>query len=200
MSTRKHLTAGTVAGALLLLVFALAGAAVFYGFMVYQSVPEEGTDTPVSGTLSGLDPAHLLPRTSPVPGEPVPVILLQNLKYIGRQTQNGRVRDQDCTQMTDVYVLDDGRQVRAITAWPPAWLETLAGSGWVPQLITGFSIGTLPAVFYLNGSQSMLIAREDPYVYAIQVTGEDADGQTVYALGVLASVAANGTGEAPSGT
>ena len=34
----------------------------------------------------------------------------------------------------------------------------------------------------------MLIAREDPYIYVIQVEGEDVDGQTVYALGVLASI------------
>ena len=118
----------------------------------------------------------------------MPRVVLRNTSYVGQHRGEGRILDQDCTQVVDSYVLEDGRTVRVITAWPPAWIETLAGSGWVPQLITGFNIGELPAVYYVNGTQSMLIAREDPYIYVIQVEGEDVDGQTVYALGVLASI------------
>ena len=186
MNTRKRLTAGTIAGALILLVVVLAAAAAFYGFMVYQSASEDGESMAVKS--AGLDPAGLFPRTSPVPGEPVPRVVLRNTSYVGQHRGEGKILDQDCTQIVDSYVLEDGRTVRVITAWPPAWIETLAGSGWVPQLITGFNIGELPAVYYVNGTQSMLIAREDPYIYVIQVEGEDVDGQTVYALGVLASI------------
>ena len=197
MNTRKRLTVGTIVGALILLVVVLAAGAAFYGFMVYQSAPEEGAE--VQEKSDGLDPADLFPRTSPVPGEPVPRVVLRNVQYAGQHRGEGRILDQDCTQIVDSYVMEDGRTVRVITAWPPAWIESLAGSGWVPQLSTGFNIGQLPAVYYANGTQSMLVAREDPFIYAIQVAGEDTDGQTVYALGTLASIEKEETAQSDSG-
>ncbi|MBQ9010037.1 MAG: hypothetical protein IJ088_12025 [Clostridia bacterium] len=186
MSTQKRITPGLFVGALILLVVALTGAAVFYGFMVYQSAPEEGKETQTPAMASELDPARLLPQTSPVPGEPVPRVILRNLQYAGQS--DVRESDPEYTVMSNHYQMQDGRSVHTMTAWPPVWLETLAGTGMVPQLITGFTIGSLPAVYYSNGVQSMLIAREDPYIFAIHVEGEDGDGQTAYALGVMATI------------
>lgn len=185
MKRHRKWTPGTLIAHLVALILALAVAALFYGFMVYQSAPsEDGGETHSTGTLL----SELFPEQMPVADEDVPHIILSGVSFVDEQRIEGMVRDQACVQITDSYTMSNGRTVQTVVAWPQGYMEALLGSDWVPQRITGFTIGPLPATFYLGNAGSMIIAREEPFIYMIRVLGEDVDGQTVYALGVLAFI------------
>jgi len=85
-----------------------------------------------------------------------------------------------CTVLTRSYQLEDGTLAQAITATPAAYLERLAAPGVQMQLITGFVIDDLDAVYALSGETGILAARSGEYVYLIEAA---ADQHTLYALG-----------------
>jgi len=185
MKRQRKLTLGTVTAHLAALILALGVAALFYGFMVYQTAPSDGetTETATSTILS-----EMFPEPVPVADEDVPHILLSGVSFTDEQRVEGMVRDQACVQITDTYSMSDGRTVQTLVAWPQGYMEALLGSEWIPQQINGFTIGPVPATYYKSAGGSMIIAREEPFIYIIRVLGDDPDGQTVYALGVLASI------------
>ena len=51
------------------------------------------------------------------------------------------------------------------------------------QLITGFVVGDMEAVYTLSGTRGMLSARDGAYIYMIEA---EVDEQTLYALGTAA--------------
>lgn len=149
-----------LAGLFLTLTF----AALFYGTMVYQLAGEETPAAPEAGTgLLALGTGTLLEERTEeaLPG--------------GGQ---GRV-------VTREYRLEDGTRALAVTATPAAYIERLSREGWQPQLVTGFSLAGLDAVYELKDGRSLLAARSGDTVYMIEA---DVSEETIYALGAGASL------------
>ena len=144
---------------------ALVLGAVFYGAMAYQLAGGEAAqaeEAQVSGTL-----------------------VLGGAQLLSEQTRTERHGGQDCTVLARVYQLEDGTQAEAITAQPAAYIERLSEEKWTAQLITGFVLAGMNAVYAVRGEEAMLCAREGETVYALLA---QADEQTLYALGATAGV------------
>ena len=142
-------------------VCALILCAVFYGTMVYQLAGETGEETPAAtGTLA-------LNAGTPV----------------DESRESVRMGGKICDVLTRTYQLEDGTQAQAVTAGPAAYIERLKAEDWQAQLITGFAIGSLDAVYAVSGEKAMLCARSGDRVYMILA---QADESALYALGANA--------------
>ena len=164
---RKEGCAARAMIALLGLLCALALGAMFYATMVYQ-LGGEGAPAREDGAgggtalLSLADGALLREET-------------------GEQTYGG----QTCRVVTREYVLVNGASVLAVSASPAAYVERLSQEGWQPQLVTGFMLAGLDAVYELRGERAMLLARDGDTVYLIEGSVSE---QELYALGVGATL------------
>jgi len=159
---RRRLTVSGVIAALLGFVCALVLCVLFYGAMVYQLAgePEDVQEAAVTGLLA-LSSGTLLEETT------------------AQQEVGGAL----CSVTTRVYALADGAQARAITATPAAYLERLTARDVEMQLITGFVIDDLDAVYARSGNMGILAARSGDTVYMIEGAQ---DQQALYELGALA--------------
>ena len=159
---RRRLTVSGVIAALLGFVCALVMCVLFYGAMVYQLAgePEGVQEAAVTGLLA-LSSGTLLEETT------------------AQQEVGGAL----CSVTTRVYALADGAQARAITATPAAYLERLTARDVELQLITGFVIDDLDAVYARSGNMGILAARSGDTVYMIEGAQ---DQQALYELGALA--------------
>ncbi|MGN0990265.1 MAG: hypothetical protein ACI4O4_02295 [Candidatus Ventricola sp.] len=142
---------------------ALVLGAVFYGAMAYQLA---GGETAAQATE-----------------ESGGRLMLGSAQLVSEQTTLERHGGQDCTVFERRYQLEDGTQAEAITAQPAAYIERLSEEKWTPQLMTGFALAGLDAVYAARGEDVMLCAREGDTVYALLT---QADEQTLYALGAAA--------------
>ena len=144
--------------ALLGVVCALILCALFYGTMVYQLAGESGEDAaPAGGTLA-----------------------LSAGTLEDESRQNIRMGGKTCDVLTRTYRLEGGAQVQAVTASPAAYIERMKEEGWQAQLITGFAIGPLDAIYAVSGESAMLCAQSGQTVYMILA---QADENALYALG-----------------
>lgn len=144
--------------ALLGVVCALILCALFYGTMVYQLAGESGGDAaPAGGTLA-----------------------LSAGTLEDESRQNIRMGGKICDVLTRTYRLEGGAQVQAVTASPAAYIERMKEEGWQAQLITGFAIGPLDAIYAVSGENAMLCAQSGQNVYMILA---QADENALYALG-----------------
>ena len=94
--------------------------------------------------------------------------------------QNIRMGGKTCDVLTRTYRLEGGAQVQAVTASPAAYIERMKEEGWQAQLITGFAIGPLDAIYAVSGENAMLCAQSGQTVYMILA---QADENALYALG-----------------
>lgn len=85
-----------------------------------------------------------------------------------------------CSVITRIYALQDGTTAEAVSAQPAAYLERMAQEKWEPQLITGFIIAGMDAVYALRGEECLLAARTGDTVYMIRTAAAE---QAAYALG-----------------
>ena len=159
---RRRLTVSGVIAALLGFACALVLCVLFYGAMVYQLAgePEDVQEAAVTGLLA-LSSGTLLEETT------------------AQQEVGGAL----CSVTTRVYALADGAKARAITATPAAYLERLTARDVEMQLITGFVIDDLDAVYARSGNMGILAARSGDTVYMIEGAQ---DQQALYELGALA--------------
>mgnify|MGYP003098497412 CR=1 FL=1 len=147
-----------VLAALLGVVCALILCALFYGTMVYQLAGESGEDAaPAGGTLA-----------------------LSAGTLEDESRQNIRMGGNTCDVLTRTYRLEGGAQVQAVTASPAAYIERMKEEGWQAQLITGFAIGPLDAIYAVSGENAMLCAQSGQTVYMILA---QTDENALYALG-----------------
>ena len=166
MSTkRKKRLTGLVMGAVGL-ACALLVAALFYGVMAYQ--------------LSGADGAAA--QSEPGRG----VLALGEGELVSQAQDTVEMGGVPCTVVTRVYALADGTAAEAVTAQPAAYLQRMSQEGWKPQLITGFVLAGLDAVYATRGDEYLLAAREGEAVYLLRVAGDE---QRAYALGASAVLA-----------
>ena len=138
-------------------VCALILCAVFYGTMVYQLAGENGESAPAAAGTLALNA-----------GTPV-----------DESRESVRMGGKTCDVLTRTYQLEDGTQAQAVTASPAAYIERLKAEDWQAQLITGFAIGSLDAVYAVSGEKAMLCARSGDRVYMILA---QADESALYAL------------------
>ena len=165
---RRKLTASAVLAACLGFGCAVVLGALFYGTMVYQLAGET--------------------QAAPAPEEGV-LALSEGVSGGETQTQE-QVGGALCSVTVRSYTLQDGTPARAITASPAAYMERLAAPGVVMQLITGFVIDGMDAVYALSGDTGILAARSGDTVYMIEAS---ADQQTLYTLGAGARRGENPT-------
>ncbi len=142
---------------------ALVLGAVFYGAMAYQLAGGEAAQTGAAQAEGAL--------------------ALGDAQLVFEQTLQERHGGQDCTVLVRRYALEDGTQAEAISAQPAAYLQRMSREGWQPQLITGFVLAGLDAVYATRGEECLLAARDGEQVYMIRA---GADEQAAYALGASA--------------
>lgn len=156
---RRKWTASRVIAAALGFICAVLLGALFYGTMAYQLA---GEGQAARGAVSG------------------GVLALTEGELVNESVTTERVGGADCRVTAREYALGDGKMARAVTAEGAAYLETLSQEGVKMQLITGFVVDELDAVYALRGDTGILAAREGDWVYVIEA---EADQQTLYALG-----------------
>jgi len=157
MKKRKRSALAWIVSALLGLACAVVLGALFYGTMVYQLAGESGAQRQ---NLSGVLALDAVPEKE------------ETLEEIF----GGEV----CSVVKRTYVLDGGLRVQAVTASPAIYFERIAQDGFVPQLVTGFSLAGMDAILERNGETGLLAARSGDGVYLLIA---NADDQTLYALG-----------------
>ena len=140
---------------------ALILCAVFYGTMVYQLA--DRTDDAQAKRA-----------------EPAKTLALGSGEMEGESRERVQMGGKLCDVLTRTYLLANGTRAQAITASPAAYIERMKQEGWQAQLVTGFAIGGLDAVYALGGEGAMLCAQDGGTVYMIIA---QADEQTMYALG-----------------
>jgi len=159
-SKKKRNWLSSAIAALLGFACALVLGFVFYGAMAYQLLDGSGEmqKTVQEGTYLALSGAQLLSEQTV-------------------QVEYGGV---NCTATVRSYDLGGGAQAEAITAQPAAYIERLSQEGYTPQLITGFVLAGMDAVYALRGSEAALCARSGDTVFMLRA---EADEQAVYSLG-----------------
>ncbi len=113
------------------------------------------------------------------------LLAIADATLASEQTVSARYGGQDCTAVVRTYSLADGTQAEAVTAQPAAYIERMSEEGYVPQLITGFSLAGMDAVYAVRGQEGMLCARQGETIYMLRA---QADEQAIYALGAAAGI------------
>ena len=134
---------------------------VFYGAMAYQLLDKD-TAAQASSVQEGAK------------------LTLSGAQLLSEQTVVSQYGGESCTATVRSYDLGGGEKAEAITARPAAYIERLSEDGYSPQLITGFSLAGLEAVYALRGEEALLCSRSGDTVFMLRAR---ADEQTVYALG-----------------
>lgn len=147
-------------------ICALVLGAVFYGAMAYQLAGGEAAAQTGAAQTTG-------------------ALALGDAQLVSEQTLQERHGGRDCTVLVRRYALEDGTQAEAITAQPAAYIERLSEEKWTAQLITGFVLAGMDAVYAVRGEEAMLCARAGDTVYALLA---QADEQVLYAMGAAAGV------------
>ena len=177
---KRKLTIGSVLASLLGLACALVLGAVFYGAMAYQLTGEE---EPSLQAQMEATPAPLSPGLSGAALYPGPLLALSGAQMTGERARDEDFGGKTCRVIERTYLLPSGMQAAAVSAYPAAYLERMVLEAYEAQLITGFSLAGMDAVYALKEENALLCARDGERVYMIET---QADEQAVYALGVSA--------------
>ncbi len=154
-------------------ICALVLGALFYGAMVYQLGGDVQDTLTGQASVQAEERAGFSGRRLALAGE-----------LTGEDVRDVLVDDVICRVVTRTYRVGEGTAT-AVSASPAAYLTRLAQEGFVPQLITGFSLAGLDAVCEMKDGRRLLVAREGENVYLLEA---QADEQTLYALGAGASL------------
>lgn len=176
MRERKHIL-GHFLGDLFWYILAIFVAVFLAGLVVYQNEPSENLmqSESIFTMLSQRE-------TEDVPAE-LPTIEELSDYFESQNRDSGEINGERYERFIRSYLLPDGRRIRVMRVSSAAYMEMLALSDWVPEIISGYVIGDLPAVYYTSSSGTMLAAREGNLLYIIELYGDDTDGQTIYTLG-----------------
>lgn len=188
----RKMTPGGVLAGLIGLTCALVLGAVFYGAMVYQLTGEQAQAS-VHVSAPSASPAPLAPGLSSAALYPGALLALSDAQLTGERAQDIACGGENCRVIERSYALPSGLKVQAVSAYPAAYLEKMALDGYAPQLITGFSLAGMDAVYALRGGEAALCAREGDYIYMLLA---QADDQAMYALGVSAYLEQTGAAAA----
>jgi len=177
----RSITLGRIMSWLFGLVCALVLGAVFYGAMAYQLTGEGAKTAVQSGAKE--TPVPLAPGLSSAALYPGPLLALSGAQLAEEKARDEIFGGQVCRVITRTYILPSGARAAALSAYPAAYLERMAQQGYISQLITGFALAGMDAVYALKGEEALLCARSGDHIYMIEAA---ADEQAVYALGMSA--------------
>ena len=163
MNKRLNWVSGAI-GLLLGTVCALVLAAVFYGTMAYQLADGPAQQAALEGSADAL-------------------LVLPGAQLLSEQTAQQEMGGILCTVTSRLYQLESGAQAEALSARPAAYIERLAAEGWTAQLMTGFTLAGLDAVYSVRAGEGMLSARSGERIYMLRAP---ADEQGIYTLGAQA--------------
>ena len=165
LKKRGKWISGAIVG-LMGLACALVLGFVFYGAMAYQLLDDAAEGMPMQAERgAGLS--------------------LSGAQLLSEQTVDSEYGGVRCTALVRTYALDGGAKAEAIAAQPAAYIERMAQEGYMPQLITGFVLAGMDAVYAVREGESLLCARSGDTVYMLRAP---ADEQAVYALGAGAVI------------
>ena len=153
---------GSVIAAILGTACALILGFVFYSAMAYQLMSEDGA---IQASVQNNENMRLA---------------LSGVKLLSEQTVVSEYGAETCTALVRSYELEGGAKAEAITARPAAYIERLSEEGYTPQLITGYTLAGMDAVYALRGDEAALCARAGDTIFMLCVK---ADERTVYSLG-----------------
>jgi len=159
---KKRNWLGSAIAALLGTVCALALGFVFYGAMAYQLLDKDAAQH--AGVQTGENSR----------------LALSGVQLVSERTVACEYGGESCTALVRTYQLDDSRKAEAITAKPAAYIERLSEEGYTPQLITGFTLAGMDAVYALRGDEAALCARSGDAIFMLCV---HADESEIYTLG-----------------
>lgn len=148
-------------GLLIGLACALALGAAFYGVMAYQLADGQQDEHAQAASQGAL-------------------LALADVELAGEQTAAQEMGGESCTVTTRIYRTGDGLEIEAVSASPAAYAERLSKEKWAAQLVTGFTLAGLDAVYSVRGEERMLSAREGDRIYMLRAP---VDEQALYVLG-----------------
>lgn len=181
MKKRKRSVLSRVISAVLGFLCALVLGALFYATMVYQ-LTGEGAETARTALAT---PAPLAPQSDAQALFPGALLALPG--ELQTETARDEVRGGEvCRVITRTYLVE-GVEATAVSATPSAYLAYLSDEGFSPQLMTGFSLDGLDAVWEQAGERGALVARDGECVYLLIAQTQE---QTLYALGTAAALTA----------
>lgn len=90
-----------------------------------------------------------------------------------------------CQVLRRRYLLENGTTALALTAEPAAYMQRLAQEGFKPQLVTGFLLAGLDAVYERRDERALLAVRDGDTVFMIEA---DVAEEAIYALGAGAKL------------
>lgn len=168
---------------LLGLVCALVLFVIFYGTMVYQLSGEEGGGAQRARLASSPGPlVQGAPASTQFPGA---LLALGEGALVEERIEETRAGGELCRVVTRRYELAGGGEALAVSAVPAAYLERLSEERFEPQLITGFVLAGMDAVYEVRGDEALLVGRDGEFVYLLRASvGE----QEIYALGAGAEL------------
>ena len=156
---KKGMTAGRLFSCLLGFACALVLIAIFYGAMVYQLGGEQAIHSDLS---AGVYPA------------------LGGARLMDERQQEVLAGGENCLVVTRTYELSGGGRAQLTAAEPAAYMGLLAEEKWEAQMVTGFTLAGLDAVYMTRGGEGLLAARDGDRVYLLIA---EADEAALYALG-----------------
>ena len=172
MKEKKRFLLSNAIFLLIGLLCALVLCAMFYAAMAYQLAGEGEEDS------AAADVRSCAAQTTDAGG----LLALEGMQPVLERAEDAEMGGALCRVTTRVYETENGARLEAVTAYPAAYLERMAQEGFVPQLMTGFMIAGLDAVYAVSGGQCALYARDGERVYALFMP---ADEQAAYALGAV---------------
>lgn len=134
--------------------------AAFYGVMAYQLAdgPQKSAETASQSAL----------------------LALADVELIAEQTVMQEMGGETCTVTTRTYRTADGLEIEMVSASPAAYAERLSEEKWTAQLVTGFTLAGLEAVYSVRGEEGLLTARAGERIYMLRAS---VDEQALYVLG-----------------
>jgi len=166
-SKKKRNWIGSAISALFGLACVLLLGAVFYGAMAYQLLDQEKNERE---TAQIQEEARLA---------------LPGAQMLSEETVSCEYGGTPCTALVRDYILEEGLRVQAVTARPAAYIQRLSEEKYVPQLVTGFTLAGLDAVYASRGEERLLCARSAETVVMLLAA---TDEQTLYTLGASAAL------------
>ena len=102
------------------------------------------------------------------------------MELAAEQTAQQDVGGETCTVTTRTYHAADGLEIETVSASPAAYAERLSEEKWTAQLVTGFTLAGLDAVYSVRGEEGLLSARAGDRIYMLRAP---VDEQALYVLG-----------------
>ena len=163
------------------LLCALVLCGIFYAAMAYQLAGREAQQTDAqAGAASPAPLSAGQPAAALFPGA---LLALEQGAPESEHAADVKMGGAVCRVITRVYTLDSGARIEAVSAYPAAYLERMAQEGYAPQLISGFVLAGMDAVYALSGERCALYALSGDCAYALFAPAGE---ETAYALGVSA--------------